>query len=108
MLSVKEINDHLALLSYKPGWKFTAYQGRWEGMHVVITTVVDDAFKPGEKVTLDVNCFLSHNDIESTDTLEKWLAYRLARIEVHEMREFLKKAGKVIDSPHAEFADRDL
>lgn len=108
MLTEDEINDHLDRITYKPGWSFAAYTGRWEGMHLTISTLVDDAFKPGEMVTLRVECFLSPNDYKDTEALEAWLMWRLARIEVHEMREFFKRDGKVVSSPHAEFADRDF
>lgn len=108
MLTVDQINAHLDRITYKPGWSFQAYMGKWEGMHLTIFTEVDDAFRPGEKVRLRVESFLGPNDYINTRMLEKWLMWRLARIEVHEMREFFKRDGKVIDSPHAEFADRDL
>lgn len=108
MMTEDEINAHLWRISYKPGWSFAAYRGRWEGMHLTITTLVDDAFKPGEKVTLRVECFLSPNDYADTPSLEAWLMYRLARIEVHEMREFFKRDGKVVSSPHAPLAERDF
>lgn len=106
MLSVQEVQQHLTRLSYKPGWEFECYEGRWEGMHIVIRTPVEDAFNPGQTVVLDVHCFFPRP--ESTEELERWLMWRLARIEVHEMREFFKRDGKVIDSPHKKDADRDL
>lgn len=107
MLTTGQIILHLARLSYKPGWKFEYYVGLHEGPHLVIWTRVKDAFNPEQTVDLDVQCFLSPNDIESEETLNKYLAYRLGRIESHECREFFKHDGKVIDSPHKEHADRD-
>ena len=106
MLSVPEIQEHLAAITYKPGWTIRAYMGRWEGPHVVITTVVPDSYHPSETVTLDVHSMLP--PMRSGDDLDEWLAWRLARIEVHEMREFLRRDGKPIYDPHAEYADRDL
>lgn len=105
VLTAEEINGHLARMSYKPGWVFRCYQGRWEGLHVVITTVVADAYKPGETTTLDVHSALP--PVETTEELERWIAWRLGRIESHEMREFLKRDGRTIYNPHGTNADRD-
>jgi hypothetical protein len=106
MLTTSEIQAHLERLTYKPGWSIKAYDGRWEGQHVVITTVVDDAYKPGETQTLDVHSMLP--PMADTDHLEQWLAWRLGRLELHEMREFLRRDGKPIYNPHAPYAERDL
>jgi hypothetical protein len=106
MLSIQQVQAHLARVSYKPGWSFEAYQGAWEGHHIVINTQVPDAYGPGRTVTLNVHSMLP--PLEDTSALERWLMWRLARIEVHEMREFFRVDGKIVDDPHAEFADRDL
>jgi hypothetical protein len=106
VLTTGEIAAHLERLSYKDGWEFSVYDGRWEGQHLVIRTVVPDTYHPGESLVLDVHSMLP--PMRDTAQLEEWLAWRLARIEVHEMREFFKRDGQVLFSPHAEFADRDL
>jgi hypothetical protein len=106
MLTLAQVKAHLERISYKPGWSIKAYQGRWEGLHLVINTCVQDAFKPDTMVTLDVHSFIPYP--ETAQELERWLMWRLARIEVHEMREWFKVDGKVIDSPHAPEADKDL
>jgi hypothetical protein len=106
VLTTTEIAAHLQRLTYKDGWEFHAYDGRWEGQHIVIRTVVPDTYKPGEQLVLDVHSMLP--PMRDTEQLEEWLAWRLGRIEVHEMREFLKRDGRVLFDPHAEYADRDL
>ena len=106
MLTTTQIQEQLARISYKPGWSFRAYDGRWEGQHLVITTEVEDSYRPGETTTLDVHSMLP--PMADADALHAWLAWRLQRIETHEMREFLKLDGKVLFDPHAELADRDL
>jgi hypothetical protein len=86
----EQVQAHLDELDYKPGWTFHAYAGRWEGMHVAIGARMPDSYHPGQMIDLQVECF------------------RLARIEVHETREFLRRDGRPVDDPHAEFAERDL
>lgn len=106
MMTTSEIQDHLSRITYKPGWELKIYDGRWEGQHLVITTVVPDSYHPGETVTLDVHSMLP--PMRDGNALDEWLAWRLGRIEVHEMREFLRRDGRPIYDPHAEYAERDL
>lgn len=106
MLSTAEIEQELQRLSYKPGWHISIYEGAWEGQHIVIRTSVPDAYNPGSEVVLDVHSMLPPQD--SVASLHRWIAWRLGRLEVHEMREFFRRDGKAIFDPHAEFADRDL
>jgi hypothetical protein len=54
---------------------------------------------------LDVHSMLP--PMRDTIALEEWLAWRLGRLEVHEMREFLKRDGRVIFDPHGADADHD-
>ena len=106
MLSTKQIQEYLDKVTYKPGWKFRCYDGRWEGQHLVITTVLPDAYDKGKTTTLDVHSMLP--PMETIDQLNTWMMWRLGRIEIHEMREFYQVDGKLIADPHAEFAGRDL
>lgn len=105
MLSTEQIRAHLATLTYLPGWKFDVYEGRWEGPHLVIRTIVEDSYHPGEKQHLDVHTPLP--PIPDTNYLEVFLQWRLNRIATHEAREFLRKDGRPIFDPHAPDADRD-
>jgi hypothetical protein len=43
VLTVEGIRAHLERLSYKDGWSFDVYEGRWEGPHIVIRTTLEDA-----------------------------------------------------------------
>jgi hypothetical protein len=98
VLTVEGIRAHLERLSYKDGWSFDVYEGRWEGPHIVIRTEVEDALLRGRRTVLDVHSMVA---------LEEWLAWRLGRLEVHEMREFFKRDGRVIFDPHGPDADHD-
>jgi hypothetical protein len=105
MLTTGDIALHLDRLSYKPGWSWAVWDGRWEGQHIVIGAKVPDAYNPGEFVVLDVHSMLP--PMRDTAALEEWLAWRLGRLEVHEMREFFKRDGRVIFDPHGADADHD-
>jgi hypothetical protein len=105
VLTVEGIRAHLERLSYKDGWSFDVYEGRWEGPHIVIRTEVQDASRAARRVVLDVHSMLP--PMRDTVALEEWLAWRLGRLEVHEMREFFKRDGRVIFDPHGPDADHD-
>src|SRR5689334_22772485 len=108
------LREWLADVSYKPGWAFEVYEGTWEGPHLVITAAVPDAHHEGETTTLDVHSMLP--PIMNRDQFYHWLLWRLARIEVHEAREFFQIAEHLNatatayhpwSDPHAEHAGRD-
>jgi hypothetical protein len=106
VLTTLEIQEHLRHVTYKPGWSFTAYDGRWEGQHIIIDVVTPDAFNPGHDITLDV-----HTSLPPLDTireLDRWLLWRLMRIESHELREWYKVDGKVIVNPHSDDGNHDV
>lgn len=106
MLSVEQMN---ALpVSYKPGWSIVFRMGRFEGHHATIRAVLPDAYDPDKTTSLVVECFLSPNDVATEESLMAWLVYRLARLETHEAREFLRLDGVPLFDPHAEGADADL
>jgi hypothetical protein len=104
-LSTDQIRQHLERLTYKPGWSFRVYTGRFEGQHVTIETTVPNTYHEGKTVTLRIESALP--PMRDTQALEDWLAWRVIRIESHEAREFLRKDGLPIYDPHAPFADRD-
>lgn len=106
MLTTTELAAHLKRLTYKPGWAIRVYDGAWEGQHLVITTVVEDSYNPGQTVTLDVHSMLP--PMPDAGYLDVWLQWRLARIETHESREFLRRDGRPVFDPHAEYGDRDM
>lgn len=104
-LSIQEIREHIGRLSYRPGWTIEVYQGAYELAHLVIQAELENSYRPGEKVLLDIHSALP--PLCSTDELERWLLWRLTRIEIHECHEWFKRDGKPVADPHADGADQD-
>lgn len=105
MLTMAEIQEHLGRLSYRPGWTIEAYQGMYEYAHLVIRANVEDSYHPGQVVVLDVHSMLP--PVLTVEELERWLLWRLSRIEIHECREWFKRDGKPVSDPHGQGADQD-
>lgn len=91
-----------AEFTYRPGWTFTVWQHRYEGLHVTIDADVDDAYHPGETVHLTIHAPLP--PFRDEQDIEHWLLWRLTRIETHEASEFLRRSGRQIRNPHDEEA----
>lgn len=106
VLTIPQLQALLGHVTYRPGWLFLAYQGRHEGPHLQITTVVPDAYNPDETTTLDIHTSIP--PMETPAQFYTWVGWRLARIESHEQREFYRIDGVPWDDPHKPNADRDL
>jgi hypothetical protein len=57
-----------------------------------------NAYKPSETIELGIRSPLP--PFADTDALHAWLMWRLARIEMHELREFYRVDGVPVDDPH--------
>ena len=104
-LTTPQLEQILARVQYKPGWSIQVYDGRHEGQHCAITTCVSDAYDSSQSVTLDVHSMLP--PMRDEEAFMEWLLWRIARIEVHEAREFLHLDGRPYSDPHSEGADQD-
>lgn len=105
MLTTAELQDIAGHVTYRPGWSIRVRDGRYEGQHVVITTVVPDAYDPARQVELDVHSPLP--PMRDRTAFLDWLLWRVQRVESHEAREWLRVDGQCWSDPHAENADRD-
>jgi hypothetical protein len=102
MLTLAQINAHLARIEHKRGYTWQATEDPYgEGIKVRIVATEPDAFKPGAMIDLGVDSFLSPNDIVCDETLDVWLEWRTRRIASHENRENLQRDGRPIFDPHA-------
>jgi hypothetical protein len=107
MLSTADLQAELERVSYKPGWEFRAYDGAWHGQHLQIRCEVENTYRPGETVPLDIHVVLV-GGFESPAQFHRWLLKRIVEAEVHEAREFFKVDGQIVFDPHVDGADRDL
>jgi hypothetical protein len=98
VLSTEQIRTVLSRCSYKPGWSWEVHEDPWEGVYVRFLVDVPDSYGMGEHTTLGIDSWLAPQVSERS--LHLWLAWRLGRIESHEMREWLKVDGRPVFDPH--------
>jgi hypothetical protein len=98
MLSAAEVRDVVETLTYRPGWAMSLYLDPHEGLHVAIEAEVDDAYHPGQMIHLDIHSALP--PFADEDAVEQWMLWRLERIGSHEVREWLRRDGRIVSDPH--------
>ena len=115
MLTPQDVSAHLARRLYKPGWALNAYVGHTTRAVILrIGAQVEDSYHPGRYVPLDIRYPVPGPALASDLDLDKWLAWRLQQVEIHEAQEWYRKprldgSGWVpVFNPHAEGADRDV
>lgn len=87
-----------ARVEYRPGWRFEVVIDPFEGPHLHIGAELEDAYHPGEKTVVNIVSPLP--PMTSEEQRVNWLVWRLSRIEMHELREWLKLDGERISDPH--------
>lgn len=98
-LTLAEIQAALNAVTYRPGWTFTAAEDPFgEGHTVRLEGPVPNAYRPDETVVLGINSYLP--PIPDAAYLDRWLLWRLQRVEAHETREWLQRDGRPIFDPH--------
>lgn len=99
MLSTAEICDRVAQMTYRPGWTLSVYENGFEDPHLEILAVdVPNSYRPGS--TLDLRISSSIPPMDSIEQLDRWVMWRLERVESHEAREWLQIDGRPLFDPH--------
>lgn len=96
-LTLGEMQQLLEKFTYKPGWVFTLWMDKHEGIKMEIWHTVPCSYS-GESRVQSIKTFVP--PIHSEEDFWDYLLYRLNRIENHEMREFFRVGGYPIFDPH--------
>lgn len=101
MLSVAELQSILDEVTYKPGWEIRVRGTDHEGAQIVMVVhEMPDSTQPGKTLDLGIVSYLP--PMQDEQALLNWLAWRIERIENHEVREWLKLRGETVFDPHAD------
>lgn len=87
-------------LTYKPGWTLTYQRGmfcHW----LIISAQAPDARNPFEVITFHVQKMIPENAFDTPEEfINRWVKDIIIQIEMHEVREFLRYNGELVDDPH--------
>lgn len=97
---MSDLRDWIDGLKYKPGWKFSYDEGPgdWPVLRITAAVLHSETLEP---VTFDIARFIPEFAVDDAGLFVKWVKTVLAEAEIHEMREFLRFYGHLVDSPHA-------
>lgn len=101
-MTVAEIADVVSRVTYRPGWRFTVAEPRFEGPRLLIEAQVPNSYKPAETVDLRIESPIPF--MANEGAFVDWLLWRLLRVESHECREWFRLDGEAIFNPHGEAA----
>lgn len=96
-MSISAYEVWIPKLRYKPGWEFSLRNEEWGPVLDIHATVP-------HSVTLEPTTFLFTRIIPlmtSRTAFKNWVKTLLLEAEIHEMREFFRFDGELVDDPHA-------
>jgi hypothetical protein len=114
MMTLEQVQAHLAERHYRPGWQLRAYLGDTTQLVMLqIEAEVENSYSPGSTVPLDIRWPIPPYALASPFALDKALSWRL-QVELHESQEWYRKASRhdpdrlvPVFNPHIDGADRD-
>lgn len=112
-LDLAAVQELLARRRYRPGWTLRAYVGdTMRQVMLEISATVEDSYNPGSNAPLDIRWPIPAPALESELAFDKWAAWRLGQIELHESAEWYQRPGRDLPwvpvfNPHLDGADRD-
>lgn len=111
MMTAREAHDLLSRVRYKPGWRFYLegrdgdYAGFLRGhdlMMVIEADVPDSRYTgdPAECPLVSIRKPVSLSLMIDGPHFLRWLRHQIIEMEVHELDEFLRYDGELVNDPH--------
>ena len=102
MLKPTTLAELVSRISYKPGWTFELRQDRIieDYAWLEIKAQVRDSRNLEQTVEFVMKRTVPEY-LTTPSMFLKWVAYTLREAEIHEMREFFRFDGELVDDPHA-------
>jgi hypothetical protein len=91
----------ISKLSYKPGWSFAFEADQFYDV-LVIRGVVPDSREPEMKLYFSTRRPVPDIDL-TEDQFLLWVRQLLMEAEYHELREYFRYDGKLVDDPHKKY-----
>ena len=90
-----DMDEIVSDLNYKPGWKFRQVRG-W--LYITAEVIHSETLKP---VTFEIQRIIPRIAMRGEASFLSWWEDILMEAEFHELREFARYQGELIDNPHA-------
>lgn len=97
---MSDLGDWTDGLKYKPGWEFSLNWDLIGGFSVLTIKAAVLHSETCEPVTFDIKRLVPPAERQDAGLFVQWVETLLAEAEIHEMREFLRFYGALVDSPH--------
>ena len=96
------LQRELTRWSYKPGWtmRIQPDPGPWETGILCVRYQTPDTYDPQRVITIGGQEMVSLSVVEGMVPFGLWLETALMRMEQHELREWLRRDGKIYNDPH--------
>lgn len=104
MLTPATLAELVSRISYKPGWSFTLDHQDYVLQCDTLTLIIRAQVRDSRNLEQTVEFVMKRTIPEYLTTPSmflKWVAYTLREAEIHEMREFFRFDGDLVDDPHA-------
>lgn len=94
----------LKRFTYKPGWEFIYEYDIDRNQHFVMVSMrVEDSYHPGNIIPVSIRHRLPRglSPDDQEDYCDHYLRTMVQDLEMHELDEWFKKDGKLVNDPHA-------
>lgn len=94
------LHETIKKLSYKPGWSFSQEYFNTGRSALWITATVTNSRKPDTQATFTMRRTIPEAVAKDLEAFLSWWKDMLWEAEYHELREFARYDGNLIDDPH--------
>lgn len=101
MLTRHELKLILDDIEYKPGWELRLEPGDYMSAKLVITLNADDSRRPGHDVSIRAQHVVYPEMFSHEAEFIRFVRYKILEAEIHEVDEFLRYKGALVNDPHA-------
>lgn len=91
-----DYNDMISKITYKPGWSFHHVSDEWgHSLKIMATVPHSETLEPTTFQFVRIIPWM-----EDEVMFLRWFKAILMEAEIHELREFLRFDGQLVDDPH--------
>jgi hypothetical protein len=94
------LEEEISNLKYKPGWKFALTDYGYGDALEIIGCAYDSRALAPTPIEFVMSRLVPASVTSSVDSFTAWVKTLLMEAEFHELREFFRYKGELVDDPH--------